>query len=217
MCSLKTRRIHSVNSSDDDDDEPTKKEATPSVHIHIPSPPESVPWGVLFKHPAFWAAGIAQFAGGNAYFTMFNWLPSYFHEVFPTAKVCPPFTVNLPLQGVVYNVVPSLAIVVTSVIAPYMATKLLSNGHSMTITRRLMEVRMFHIILVHNEFQGVSLVGVAICLFIVPTAHSFVSALLIFTLAMACRGLHHGGVSVNPHDFAPNHTGSVFGLFPFKV
>jgi hypothetical protein len=30
---------------------------------------------------------------------------------------------------------------------------------------------------------------------------------------MFARGLHHGGVSVNPHDFAPNHTGSVFGVF----
>lgn len=62
-----------------------------------------------------------------------------------------------------------------------------------------------------NSFQGVSLVGVAICLFVVPGTSSFVPALLVFSLAMACRGLHHGGVSVNPHDFAPHHTGAVFG------
>jgi ACS family sodium-dependent inorganic phosphate cotransporter-like MFS transporter 9 len=30
---------------------------------------------------------------------------------------------------------------------------------------------------------------------------------------MLARGLHHAGVSVNPLDFAPNHTGSVFGIF----
>jgi hypothetical protein len=29
---------------------------------------------------------------------------------------------------------------------------------------------------------------------------------------MAFRGLHHGGIAVNPHDFAPNHTGAVFGM-----
>lgn len=32
---------------------------------------------------------------------------------------------------------------------------------------------------------------------------------------MAARGFHHGGVSVNPCDLAPNHTGSVFGNFAF--
>ncbi|CAI4230740.1 unnamed protein product [Auanema sp. JU1783] len=146
-----------------------------------------VPWRTLFRHPGFWAAAVAQYTGGNAYFTMFNWLPSYFHEEFPTAS------------GVIYNVVPSLAIVLTSMVAPYMAVKLLSSGHSVTSTRRIME--------------GLSLIGVAICLFIVPGAHSFLAALLMFTLAMASRGLHHGGVSVNPHDFAPHHTGSVFGIF----
>nr|CDJ91972.1 Major facilitator superfamily MFS-1 domain containing protein [Haemonchus contortus] len=147
----------------------------------------SVPWRALFGHPAFWAAAVAQYTGGNAYFTMFNWLPSYFHESFPEA------------QGIVYNVVPNLAIVVTALLAPFLAARLLNGGKSMTVTRKLME--------------GVSLVGVAVCLFLVPCTSSFTPALLIFTTAMACRGLHHGGVSVNPHDFAPHHTGAVFGIF----
>lgn len=33
------------------------------------------------------AAGVAQYVGGNAYYTIFNWLPSYFHDNFPEAKV----------------------------------------------------------------------------------------------------------------------------------
>ncbi|KIH51900.1 hypothetical protein ANCDUO_18006, partial [Ancylostoma duodenale] len=78
--------------------------------------------------------------------------------------------------------------------APFLATRLLNSGKSMTLTRKIME--------------GVSLVGVAVCLFVVPGTSSFVPALLVFSLAMACRGLHHGGVSVNPHDFAPHHTGA---------
>ncbi|VDM76088.1 unnamed protein product [Strongylus vulgaris] len=147
----------------------------------------AVPWRTLFQHPAFWAAAVAQYTGGNAYFTMFNWLPSYFHETFPQA------------QATVYNVVPNASIVITSMIAPFLATRLLNSGKSMTITRKIME--------------GVSLVGVACCLFIVPSTSSFTMALLMFSLAMACRGLHHGGVSVNPHDFAPHHTGAVFGIF----
>jgi hypothetical protein len=54
---------------------------------------------------------------------------------------------------------------------------------------------------------------IAVFLFFVSASTKFYSSLIIFTLAMAARGLHHGGVSVNPHDFAPNHTGSVFGIF----
>uniref|UniRef100_A0A914E910 Major facilitator superfamily (MFS) profile domain-containing protein n=1 Tax=Acrobeloides nanus TaxID=290746 RepID=A0A914E910_9BILA len=148
----------------------------------------AVPWGQLFRHPAFWAASCAQYCGANAYFTMFSWLPSYFSDNFPNAK------------GVVYNVVPSLAIVVTSLMAPFLASRLLANGKSVTFTRRFME--------------GSSLVAMSFCLIIVSmSSGSFYMSLFIFTMAMAGRGFHHGGVSVNPHDFAPNHTGSVFGIF----
>lgn len=51
----------------------------------------------------------------------------------------------------------------------------------------------------------------ALCLLCVSGSSGFYLSLIIFTAAMAARGFHHGGVSVNPHDFAPHHTGSVFG------
>uniref|UniRef100_A0A1I7UF52 MFS domain-containing protein n=1 Tax=Caenorhabditis tropicalis TaxID=1561998 RepID=A0A1I7UF52_9PELO len=164
-----------------------KKHDTIESHLSANTPCPSVPWGTLFRHPAFWAAAVAQYTGGNSYSILFNWLPSYFHETFPTAK------------GVVYNVVPSLAIVVTSLVAPVMASRALAEGKTVTYTRKLME--------------GASLIGIAFCLMLVPMTSSFWLSLLIFTMAMAARGLHHGGVSVNPHDFAPNHAGSVFGVF----
>lgn len=78
-----------------------------------------------------------------------------------------------------------------------MASRALSEGKTVTYTRKLME--------------GASLLGIAFCLMLVPMTSSFWISLIIFTMAMAARGLHHGGVSVNPHDFAPNHAGSVFG------
>ncbi|KAK0418568.1 hypothetical protein QR680_013647 [Steinernema hermaphroditum] len=158
-----------------------------SVKI-LPAPAQSsVPWCALFSHTAFWAASVAQYCGANAYFTMFSWLPSYFHDNFPDAK------------GIVFNVVPNAAIVVTSIAAPFISSKLLSSGKSMTFTRRVME--------------GVSLIAIALCLVLVSFTSDYYMALLYFSLAMTARGLHHGGVSVNPHDFAPNHTGSVFGIF----
>ncbi len=36
-------------------------------------PMSPVPWSTLFRHPAFWAAAVAQYVGANAYFTMFRW------------------------------------------------------------------------------------------------------------------------------------------------
>ncbi|MCP9258083.1 Solute carrier family 17 member 9 [Dirofilaria immitis] len=104
------------------------------------------------------AAAVAQYCGANAYYTLFSWLPYYFADTYPDAK------------GVIYNVVPSLAI-------------------------------------------GISLSAIAVCLLISTQSMSFNASLFIFTLAMAARGFHHGGVSVNPCDLAPNHTGSVFGVF----
>ncbi|VDN01336.1 unnamed protein product [Thelazia callipaeda] len=146
-----------------------------------------VPWATLFKHPSFWAAAIAQYCGANAYYTLFSWLPYYFSDTYPDAK------------GIVYNVVPSLAIVITSFFAPFIASTLFLSVHSLTVTRKLME--------------GISLVAMAVCLLISSQSMSFNSSLTTFTLAMAARGFHHGGVSVNPCDLAPNHTGSVFGVF----
>ncbi|KHN75821.1 Solute carrier family 17 member 9 [Toxocara canis] len=156
-------------------------------NLGAPETSTVVPWSKLFRHPAFWAAAVAQYCGANAYYTMFSWLPSYFSDNFPNAK------------AVVYNVVPSAAIVVTSFCAPFMATRLFTRLHSLTAARRIME--------------GVSLAVMALCLLVVSWSSHFTSTLLIFTLAMAARGLHHGGVSVNPCDFAPQHTGAVFGIF----
>uniref|UniRef100_A0AAF5D731 MFS domain-containing protein n=1 Tax=Strongyloides stercoralis TaxID=6248 RepID=A0AAF5D731_STRER len=152
-------------------------------------PPVDVPWHTLLTHPSFWAAVVAQYAGANAYYTMFSWLPSYFHDNYPDAK------------GFVYNVIPSLGIVMTSVISPTVAAKILAKGKSVTFTRRIMEVS--------------SLLGISICLIIVSliSTSNYIVPVLIFTTAMSFRGLHHGGVAVNVPDFAPNHTGAVFGLF----
>lgn len=48
--------------------------------------------------------------------------------------------IDFLFQGVVFNVVPNLAIVTTSIIAPFIATKLISKGYSITNTRKIMEV-----------------------------------------------------------------------------
>uniref|UniRef100_A0A0N4ZFR9 MFS domain-containing protein n=1 Tax=Parastrongyloides trichosuri TaxID=131310 RepID=A0A0N4ZFR9_PARTI len=168
---------------------PNNKGNNNKINQHISLPPVEVPWKTLLTHKSFWAAVVAQYSGANAYYTMFSWLPSYFHDNYPDAK------------GFVFNVIPSLGIVVTSIIAPTIAAKILASGKSVTFTRRIMEV--------------FSLLGISICLIIVSltSTTNYIVPVLIFTMAMSFRGLHHGGVAVNVPDFAPNHTGAVFGLF----
>lgn len=164
-----------------------KRKASNLPMLSVSETALDVPWKTLFTHPGFWAASVAHYTGSNAYFMIFNWLPTFFHDVYPDAN------------GVLYNVLPGLAIVCTSTTAPYVAAKLHSRGHSLTRTRKIVE--------------GVSLLGMAALLYLISPSAPFGVTLALFTLSMAIRGLHHGGVSVNPTDFAPNHTGAVFGIF----
>uniref|UniRef100_A0A915KJD6 Major facilitator superfamily (MFS) profile domain-containing protein n=1 Tax=Romanomermis culicivorax TaxID=13658 RepID=A0A915KJD6_ROMCU len=148
--------------------------------------PVPLPWGRLLRKTSFWAAFCAHFCGANAYFTLFSWMPSYFSENYSEAK------------GWVFNFLPNLAIMTTSMLAPSMATKLCERGLSLTLVRKIME--------------GTSQIGIAICLALASASKDYELALFSLSAAMALRGLHHGGVAVNPQDFAPNHTGAVFGL-----
>lgn len=48
---------------------------------------DSVPWLLLFRRAAFWAMVIAHACQNNCFFVLLSWLPTYFHEGFPQAKV----------------------------------------------------------------------------------------------------------------------------------
>jgi ACS family sodium-dependent inorganic phosphate cotransporter-like MFS transporter 9 len=146
------------------------------------------------------AALIANYTGANAFYTLFSWLPSYFAETYTTEA-----------RGWVFNVVPYIAISVSSVTAPYVAVRMINRGYSVTATRKTMEV---YTACTHSfiNLQCASLLGVAVCLFAVTQVHAYTSAVFLLSLAMGARGLHHAGVSVIAQDMAPDHTGAVFGL-----
>lgn len=50
----------------------------------------SVPWLVLFRRSSFWAMVITHACQNNCFFVLLSWLPTYFHEGFPHAKVRSP-------------------------------------------------------------------------------------------------------------------------------
>lgn len=53
---------------------------------------DSVPWLLLFRRPAFWAMVFAHACQNNCFFVLLSWLPTYFHEGFPHAKVSSPLS-----------------------------------------------------------------------------------------------------------------------------
>lgn len=47
----------------------------------------SVPWLQIFKKSSFWSMVIAHACQNNCFFVLLSWLPTYFHDGFPQAKV----------------------------------------------------------------------------------------------------------------------------------
>lgn len=48
---------------------------------------DSVPWLKLFGKASFWACVLAHACQNNCFFVLLSWLPTYFHDGFPQAKV----------------------------------------------------------------------------------------------------------------------------------
>ncbi|GFO27656.1 solute carrier family 17 member 9 [Plakobranchus ocellatus] len=149
-------------------------------------PKSSVPWLNLFAKPAFWSLLVGHFCENNAFYILLSWMPTYFHENFPSAK------------GWVFNVVPWFITIPSSVGSGYLADIMINKGYSVTFVRKLME--------------SVALLGTAFFLFLISFASSYHMCLTCLALAVACCGFHSSGILVNPQDIAPRHAGSVFGI-----
>ncbi|XP_067678257.1 voltage-gated purine nucleotide uniporter SLC17A9-like isoform X1 [Haliotis asinina] len=145
-----------------------------------------VPWITLFTKAAFWSLIVGHFCENNAFYILLSWLPTYFHENFPTAK------------GWVFNVVPWVVTIPSSIFSGYLADKMISSGFSVTFVRKLM--------------QFIALGGTALFLVIITYTTSYEAALICMALSVCCCGFHNSGILVNPQDIAPKHAGSVFGI-----
>lgn len=128
---------------------------------------------------------MAHFTENNSYFILISWLPTYFHERFPDAKMW------------VFNMVPWIMIPICSIGGGTVSDHLIRKGQPITKVRKLSE--------------ALCQLSKALLLPLVPWC-SYTWALLCVSLAVACSGFHNSGVFINPQDIAPLHAGSVFGL-----
>ncbi|XP_052775661.1 solute carrier family 17 member 9-like isoform X1 [Mya arenaria] len=152
-----------------------------------PPPKEtSTPWTSLFFKSAFWSLIIGHFCENNAFFILLSWLPTYFHENFPDAK------------GWVFNVVPWVVTIPSSIFGGWLADLMITKGWSVTFVRKFMNT--------------ITMLGTAFFLVVISYTTSYEGALVCMALAVACCGFHNSGILVNPQDIAPKHAGSVFGI-----
>lgn len=145
-----------------------------------------IPWKRLFSKPPVWAVIFAHLCTSSTFYTLLSWLPTFFKDSFPEAK------------GWVFNVVPWLVAIPSSVLGGYLSDHLISLGFETAVVRKLMQ---FFAMGASSVFT-LLLCGTRTF----PLAIAFVSA------TMGFQTFTHSGVSVNVQDLAPSCAGSLYGV-----
>ncbi|KAG1661712.1 Solute carrier family 17 member 9 [Nymphon striatum] len=147
---------------------------------------EKVPWLFLLSHKQFWALILAHFFHANAWFIIFSWNPSFFHERFPTA---PTWT---------YSSVPYFVSIFSSIIAGYVGEALIKRKLGVTFVRKFLHT--------------VSQITVAVSLIFLPQADNLWTAVFFLCAITVGGSICHASTLVNAQDLVPELAGSVFGI-----
>ncbi|XP_002742075.1 voltage-gated purine nucleotide uniporter SLC17A9-like [Saccoglossus kowalevskii] len=148
--------------------------------------PSSVPWRALARHPGFWAMVLGHFCLNYTFFLLFSWLPTYFTEKYPEEK------------GWVFNVVPWIVSIPSSIATGYVADSLVSFGYTVTTARKC----------IHT----IASLGIIVCLILIGQSEYYNASLTFAATALVFQSFSNAGVLTNPQDIAPQWAGSVFGV-----
>nr|CAD7402251.1 unnamed protein product [Timema poppensis] len=100
--------------------------------------------------------------------------------------------------GWIVNMVPWLFSIPSTFLGKWLSEYLIRVGYSVTTTRKIIEV--------------ICLGSQALALIAIGLVTEYQWALVCVSVAIAATGFHNCGITVNPQDLAPKHSGSVFGL-----
>lgn len=167
---------------------------------------DEVPWLRLLSKKAIWACLLGHACEMNCFFVLLSWLPTYFHDNFPHAKVSDLITLNqfqidnliFVLQPWITNMMPWLLVPPCTLIAKYLTEHLLTKKYTLTSARKIV--------------QTICYLSQNLALLIMCHTTNFYIALSCMSIIIGVTGFHNGAISVNPQDLSPNHSGSVFGL-----
>ena len=147
---------------------------------------ENVPWLKLLTRSSVWACILSHACQNNCFFVLLSWMPTYFHDNFPHAK------------GWVANMIPWMVLPFCTLFAKLLTDRLIKKGWSLTATRKII--------------QSICFGAEILALLFMMHVKTFGAALTCMTVIIGGSGFHNAGVTVNPQDLAPKHSGSVFGL-----
>jgi ACS family sodium-dependent inorganic phosphate cotransporter len=148
---------------------------------------ERAPWRLLLLSRPALGIVIGQFAGAWTLYMLLSWLPSYFREV---------QGLSIANAGL-FSTGPWLAMAVTMNLGGLISDRMIRNGASTTLTRKIM--------------QCGGLVASAAFLLAAHGAHSPTTALILLIGALAALGFIWCGFAAAILDIAPRHSGLLVG------
>ncbi|XP_056279135.1 solute carrier family 17 member 9-like isoform X3 [Pseudoliparis swirei] len=143
-------------------------------------------WRSLSKEPPVWAMVFAHMCMSSTFYTLLSWLPTYFKETFPHA------------MGSVYNVIPWLVAIPSSLAGGYMSSFLINKGYSVVSVRKLMQFIS----------MGISSVFILLLSGDVP----FTLAVTFISASIGLGTFNSSGVTVNVQDLCPSCAGAIYGF-----
>ena len=146
------------------------------------------PWKRIMTHPAVWSIIINNFTFHYIFYTIMNWMPTYF-ETF-LGRDLKSIGIGKPL--------PYLVMFAMSNVGGWSGDWLIRAGLTVGTARKTINTAGF--------------TGAITLLMLMPTARTVTQGLVILTLCLGACGLARGGFSVNHMDIAPRYAGILMGI-----
>ena len=154
----------------------------------VPAERPPIPWRRILSTPAVWAIVINHFCGNWLLYVLLAWMPSYFKTT---------FGVSLANAGLL-SAAPWLTSFAMANIAGHLSDRMINGGRSPTFVRKLI--------------QATGLLGAAFFLFLVHTAGSPTTGMLLLCGATGTWALCMAGYTVNSFDIAPRYADVIWGI-----
>ncbi|KAM3872087.1 voltage-gated purine nucleotide uniporter SLC17A9-like [Diretmus argenteus] len=143
-------------------------------------------WLSLLKKPPVCAMVFAHMCSCSILYLLMSWLPTFFGETFPHA------------MGWVYNVIPSIVCIPSSLAGGYFSDFLINQGYGVASVRKIMQCFA----------MGVS--SIFILLLCRPV--TFPSAVAFISAALGFGTFASSGATLNVQDLTPSCAGALYGF-----
>jgi len=146
-----------------------------------------IPWKQFFGSSAFWAVVAAHFCHDWGWYTMVNWMPTYYHSLGVTSE-----------QSSWYSAVPFFVNLPSTALAGATADYCVRKHYSLLHIRRL--------------FTCLGMLVPAVCYALTNVVESPEYALLLICTAFSFDAFNVGGYLINNIDIGPKYAGSIKGV-----